>query len=750
MIRPNDILIRKTSDGTTVWVSQRLVVETCELTEEYLWVIRGRYKSSLPASWRKVAEQGDFFLGDTGKSWRWGRKGGQYYYDVDRIPNRKPSCYRDLLPSKEQLIELVSDNNLRGAREREASLRSAIQSAVTDFRNEEDVAWINLSSGIAVDIATCRDYGKALAWCRFISQATRSNRYKDFGANSLSSFYTSCAKAIEAQGLSNFRVSTGESLRKKIATFPAGDIDMQRRWIISGKYGNDNRKIVGLNQIVDMATGEIHKFDIHQAIMYSAYMNIGDTRKEYQKTLYDTVYVPAMEAFGETPVSLRSFSSHLTRFNERMKMSIHRYGRKWYEKHMLTYIPAKRLSYAHSLFCGDGSGLIGYKYWEKGRKDGKPTYKLKVKNLYAILITDVASSYIAGYEFSPEGYSVETGAMMREAVRMAVEQGGRQTMFEFVSDNHGAFTNDENREFLRSTFNVVRTIAPGNSQANPAEVMFRLFKNSTLRSLTNFVRSSHAASDSENFANTENISKEEYPTYNEAIEQIMDAINRWNDTPRGDGLTPREAFLQNKHPECKPMSAMQVRNIMGHHTKVEVTRMRGFVEVEHAGQKSLFEIPDYHNTGAQRISAATGYGYDAHVYVHWDEAGADLYSSDGKYILTCPPAVRAGKAHAELTDEQRSARRHLSERQASMLEAAMTFGAEALSAMDTLYSGNGYAADMALGGTKESYNAEREEEIDSMISEKTPSPKTLPELDQDTEVHIDPKQAAFNRFLGII
>ena len=108
MIQPNDILIRETSDGQTVWVSQRMVVERCGLCSEYLKDKgRVRYKKSLPASWQKVAAQSDFFLGDNKKSWRWGRRNGQYYYDIDRIPNRKPRCYRDMLPGKDELIAAV-------------------------------------------------------------------------------------------------------------------------------------------------------------------------------------------------------------------------------------------------------------------------------------------------------------------------------------------------------------------------------------------------------------------------------------------------------------------------------------------------------------------------------------------------------------------------------------------------------------------------------------------------------------------
>ena len=35
MILPNDILIRATPDGQTVWVSQRMVCEACGIDEDY-------------------------------------------------------------------------------------------------------------------------------------------------------------------------------------------------------------------------------------------------------------------------------------------------------------------------------------------------------------------------------------------------------------------------------------------------------------------------------------------------------------------------------------------------------------------------------------------------------------------------------------------------------------------------------------------------------------------------------------------
>ena len=717
MILPNDILLRETSDGKTVWVSQQLVVERCGVSEgELRMTARKRYKTALPPSWREKAGGQEFYLGRiAGASWRWGRKNGQYYYDVDTIPNRQPTCYRDRLPSKEELIALVDEHRMRSSRERQASLTNLITQAAAEFYTEEDVRWLNGASGTEIGIATCRDYGKALAWCRFIAAIDRRQSYGAFGITTQYAFHETCAEILGRLKLANLRVSTGPSLRKKLRGFPS-DVDEQRRWIISGKYGNVNRKIVGKYQIVDVTTGEIRRFDIHQAVMYNAYMNIGGPEKEWKETLYNETYVPMMEAFGVAPVALRTFNSHLARFSARLNADLHRHGADYYKKQMLTYTPAEKLTYAHSLFCGDGSGLVAYRYWKKVVKNGKAKEELRAMNVYAILISDVASGCITGYAFAPEGTHVETRQMVQDAVRMSVAAGGGQTMFELVSDNHGAFTQDEQKEFLREVFNVVRTIEPGNSQANPAETQFRLFKNSTLRSMKNFIRSSHSAKNIDAYANIEGMTTEDYPEYREAIAQTIRAIERWNNTPRGNGMTPTEMFRGNKHPECRPLPPIQLRNIFGHRTRVEVTRMRGFVDVEHAGINHKFTIPDYHNSGIRKIVRATGNGYDATVYVHWDETGADLYSSDGKYILSCAPTVKANNAHAERTPEQLAAQHFLNERKRAQIESAEAFALETQETFAIAVS-NGYAADVQFGAGKEEINEWAEVEINTRLAD---------------------------------
>lgn len=721
MILPNDLFLRTTPEGKTLWVSQRLVVEYCNISEEILrMTARKRYKQSLPPSWQKAAEKGDFLLGDSGKAWRWGRRSGSYYYDLERIPDRAPACYRSQLPSREELLSFIEEASMAQSRERKTALRNALSSAAREQEDMEDVRWLNTQSGYLIKIATCREYARALGWCRFITRTVREGRTADYGLPTVGAFYAACAEILQEAKLSNFHITTPESLRKKLRGFPA-EVQEQRRWIISLKLGNQNHRIVGKQPLVDPETGTCFRFDIHQAIMYRAYMNPGRPEKEHLQALYDGTYVPAIESFGIAPISFRSFCNHLSRLSSRLMMDMDRHGKDHYRKHLLTYTPTEKLTYAHSLFAGDGSALIRYSYFKPTRnKKGRPTEELSTMNLYAILISDVASGYIAGYGIAPEGSHKETYEMMRTAVRMAVRRGGEQTMLEFVSDNHTAFDSKLSRDFLQRAFNRVRRIEAGNSQANPAETLFRLFKNTTLRSMYNFVRTSHTASVS-NRANLDDMTAADYPDYLTAVHQFEQAVERWNNTPRSNGKTPSEMFAC-KHPECKPLDAVTLRSINGERSTRCIERMRGFIKPRSG---YLYEIPDYATKGVALISQATGNGYDSQVECVYDATGADLYSLDGRFILSCPPSPLAKMAAAEKTPDHALAQRHHSERKKEQLYAVERF-ARSVERADSYLKNAGYEAIAHFSqSAKEEFNGNYEEEIDVTLKEKTRAKQAL-------------------------
>lgn len=311
-------------------------------------------------------------------------------------------------------------------------------------------------------------------------------------------------------------------------------------------------------------------------------------------------------------------------------------------------------------------------------------------------------------------------------------------MFEFVSDNAPAFSRGESREWLANVFNRVRRIEPGNSQANPAETYFRLFKNVVLRSCKEFVRSSHDASIGGR-ANTDDMSVFDYPTYTEAIAVLEERIEVWNNRRGGDGRTPAERFAE-KNPACQVMDERQLRQIFGTTTRLSIERMRGFVTPQGAAATCMYEIPDYAGTGAEAIARATGNGYDSRVQVVYDESGADLYSIDGRYIMTCPPVVKSSSSYVEATPEQRAAREHLRRRKEADRQVPHTALDELLRTSEYM-QGYGYDEAVQLGMRKSDINEAYEQSISITADDKKKAERRRRSLERRDAREADRQQA---------
>jgi hypothetical protein len=253
-----------------------------------------------------------------------------------------------------------------------------------------------------------------------------------------------------------------------------------------------------------------------------------------------------------------------------------------------------------------------------------------------------------------------------------------------------------------------------NSQANPAETQFRLFKK-TLKRFNNFLRTSWAAG-VHNQANPDFIPNNELlPTYDEALLQLRQIINDFNNKPMRDGSTPAQRF-ERKHPDCQPMDDRQLRAVFGYRTKVETLRMRGFVEVWKGDTLHKFEIPNYYEQTAAEIARATGYKPDATVKVLWTADAADIYSMDGRYICTCLPAKKSSQSSAESNEQTDYAIGHHEKRKRQQLEQADEFEKAAFDVNERLSAGviDGY--DVAVTDknfSKEDFNKAAEEAVNT-------------------------------------
>src|SRR5690606_4667456 len=101
----------------------------------------------------------------------------------------------------------------------------------------------------------------------------------------------------------------------------------------------------------------------------------------------------------------------------------------------------------------------------------------------------------------------------------------------------------------------------------------------------------------------------------------------------------------------------------GNHTEVDISYMRGFVNVYKTNgyndsKKYQFEIPQYGGAGTEMIAKSVGYTSGAKLKVVWTEEMADLYTLDGKFILSCLPAAKSSQSHAEMDESNALALGH--------------------------------------------------------------------------------------------
>lgn len=691
-LQPTDIIIRKTDGTETLWLSQRLVMEVCGIDDEYLRLSKVRYKKSVRACDLAKSKE---FLPDSGKAWRWAKTNSGFYYCLDNIPDRAPKFYRSMFGAKESLKEALKGLENTSKKAFQENIKDTIKEQVKAMVNLDDARYYEYDAPVLFNPKKAKELAKAKAWISYIKENYENGGYKNLGLLRKQDFLTLCTDILAEIQLEGLKVSSPAYLRRKVEQYPTTGLLEQRNYLINDRYENDNARKVGKYPLADTETGEIFRFDAHEAIMYNAYMNPFGSSKEAIRQLYVHTYCEAIKEFGFEPIAYRTFCGYLTQFHKHILMAKERHGKEYFKKQFLTYVPQKKLQYSHSLFAGDGSGTINYRYYNsKG--------ELKTMKLYVMLISDVASRKIVGWSVAEKGSHKETPEMVREAVKMAVKNCNYQTMFEFISDNHGAFTDSNSEAFLGMVFNKVRTIEVGNSQANPAETEFRLFKQS-LKGLSNYGSTSWGAG-IEGQSNPDYFNVKDLPTYEEAIEQFSEIIERWNAGKLRDGSTPNERF-EYKNPKCADIDSRIIRRIYGNHTQADISYMRGFVKVEKTRgyeyrESYLFEIPDYWGDGGEIIAKATGYKRNAHVKIVWTEEMADLYTLDDRFIMSCPPAVLASSSHAEADGESLKALRHHQKRKEQMEYAADEF----LSNIMDIWNELPYEHQMKTGGNKESFN----------------------------------------------
>lgn len=706
-----DIIVRTFQNTPTVWVSERLICNTLgNNIDEYLRR-RARFDFRKSVS---SCHHSQSILPATGKSWRYARIDGRYYYDYDYIPDRKDTRYRSRLGDKETLLQKADELRAREARIAGQCSRKSLEEYVKEQISNADILrfrYYEVDGVLKYNKDKARELAEALAWARCIKSLVADGGYKDFGYRTKEDFYKACALILHRKRLEGFTVTTGGSLRNKLRDFPS-DESAQYAFFVSGRYGNDNARKLGRCKIVDEETGEIKRFDIHEALILKLWMNFGGSAKESKVVLWGR-YERDIVSLGEKPLSYSTFCHYTNMYNTRRMTYRERHGWKAFASAFLSYIPSEKLRYGNSLWCADGSGTLAYSYQDKKGK-------LRSMRLYVMMVSDVATGRIVGWAPAPRGQHTETPEMMREAVLMGLRSCGRREIMEFISDNHGAFTSEESVDFLSQVCRKVRTICPGNSQANYAETQFRLFKR-TIRGEFNWLGSSWDSRNIENTANDDYLDAASFPSYEEVIEQVGRKIEEWNNRILRSGESRSELYEGSLHPEAREIDPRLWRYVAGYFTVQEITRQRGNIVIAKGERKYMFEIPEVESVG-EVIRQYLGYAAKVKVRMYWDEEECDLYTMDDRFMFTCFAARKASLSHAEETEQSVRNLGHHVWRQAAQREAVTQYEDEVKEVADWIDERLPYEITSRLISdkrAKEITNAQKEKALAEKMLAKT-------------------------------
>lgn len=651
----------------------------------------------------------------TGKSWRYARINGHFYYDYDFIPDREGTKYRSRLGDKDTLL-LQYDESMQEAKEKtQKEIGKEIEEYVLDRMDNRDITtfmYHTIGGVCKYNWSKAHQLAEAMAWAKSITRLVTTDKYKDFGIDTQAEFYDICASVLSKKNLEGLSVSTGGSLRKKLHYFPENEDD-RYEFFVSKRYGNDNARKLGKEKLVNTETGEIYKIDIHQALILDLWMNPGGSGKGSKKELWEQYKDDLHYLYPDIePISYTTFCHYTDSYEIRFKTAKERHGEAYFNRVYLPYISSKKPVYANSLWCADGSSTIAYRYTdEKG--------KLNSMRLYVMMVSDVATGKIVGWCPSAKGMHNETHQMVRNAVLMGLRENGKHEVMEFVSDNHGAFTSDESKSFLKSVCRVVRNIKPGNSQANYAETQFRLFKKRLYR-LPNWLGSSWDAKSIEHKANEDYINPEDFPTYDEAIIQLGQKIDEWNSMKTRTGVSRSELYAENIHPEAGEIDPIAWRRLSGTFSMREITRQRGTITLEKNRVKYKFEVPDYEVLG-DNVKEYLGYTNLVQTQIYWDDECADVYTEDGCYMFTCYKALEATIDHIEADDDSMTAIGKGMIKKAHANKAISDFTEEVTTVSGSLYSQmpEGYnVACKIYKKVKETTNGERETALAAKARQK--------------------------------
>lgn len=396
-LQPTDILIRQSGGNESIWLSERLVIDVCSISEGYLRTkARPTYKKTVRACDLAKAKE---FMPDSGKSWRWGKQSGQFYYCLNNIPNKSPKNYRNLFGDSEALLDTFKmackskeDTSLEERFKKHLKIASQQYS---EFYND-----VSIVQRVALS--------KACAVLDFILDE------KDEYPGTANKLYKDLSPILSELDL-QYIPHNYLKLKEKITILETTDqaiVDIIRL----PRAGNNNAELYN--------DPEVFSWVMQMYADDSTFSQEHIIRKVTQMCELTLKKAPSRRWYGQTifEQSKTQFLTGLKRFGPGSRKSyMHR-----------SYIPTQNALYAGDCWEMDATRVNMISH--EGEitvidKNGNSKTKKVEKYIIVVAVRDVHSGDILGYSFDYE----ENHFVYMEAMKMAVQNTG-YLPFEWITD----------------------------------------------------------------------------------------------------------------------------------------------------------------------------------------------------------------------------------------------------------------------------------------------------------------------------
>lgn len=669
----------------TIWINQRLLY-VIGASDSYLRNKRSDFKKSLsPSSIKKLKSKELNVMPATGASWRWSRWDKQYYYDFETIPDQTPVYYKSNLPTEQELYEAEKTACKEVKTYEEFDWRMEIEADKHyDNKDIERIAIDNkyLTPAKAAEIVRAR----ALCLAIMANEST----YKELGFKRKSEFWAKSAAYVQERSLEGLKTKNPNSLRNKIAAFPTDKIE-QFELLISGKYGNDNKRIVGKFPYIDQNTGEVFKFDIHEAVLFYLWMNPGKANK-LNKTgevgVY-TKYQDRIKEYGLDPVASRTATHYLGKFSNRALMSLERDGSDYFNDKYTPYIPQFIPKHTGTVWVADFSGtkILYTEVREKWNTNtGRKQTKQVTKSHYMCRIHDVSTGALIGWSLTDR--QGERWEDVQAALYMAMQNNHGHMAMELITDNGGVWTEKANSVKLSLLFKKHRVMQLGNKQSNKAEFYVKMLSNMA-REFDNWSMLGFNSSHVDNQANPDYLKPKNIPTKSEAYAQVESLVNKWNDEARANGIIPMQdqKDISRLNPKLSKPEPSTVRYCFGWQTHTKIGRSRSILildkYIDGSKQSYKFKIDNWEEVILE-LDHKEIQNINLDVKVCFDETAADIYTLDDILVLTANAVHLSHPSEFEATEDSKMALAGHTASKVSTKAAAENFTDEIQSIMESV------------------------------------------------------------------